>query len=525
MKNSFFLVVPKQQKNSKRLAEFETRSIQHWISELPAGNPGLATRLLHDLIIESNTLEMPGDFRLDMLERILPSALAIEDDLQYRLVKSGFPKEENDHKILRVLVSIEKEFAIAYWTVLKELTQKQVGWLQSKSVGLALQRCLQHLSGIVMSHYIMGMPVPDWVWIDLHSLYRLSVKLNLNTKPAPINPCQPNEKSSPEQCYKQILLLSLTDPSGLMQREIPLVYRFIDSIATLVALQPNRVQGQSVQCLILTDEDKPPMFVSDKRIDHDFSHLYIDFSRLIKSLDDNVTLVNQADGRFCSMHVSQNADQPAADLLTYLKQRWSGLELQSSTLFGDRLDRYIAIGLAAAYALHEPPENPNDYPVEYLCESKSENLLSCQFEQPGILSVGSLITFRTAGKKDAPRLLGVVNKVVVNRQSPKIHFAIQLLTASFHPAFYALPPSAKTDDLQKALLFSGMENGEERNYLITDRFLLKENDIVRLQWKNEEFPIVLHDRKNIGLGYWQFRCVKILEKNKPVATKKGYDFI
>ena len=177
MKNSFFLVIPTQQKNSQRLKEFETKALQHWITELPTANPGLATRLLHDLLIDFNTIEMTTQMRLDALELLSPSVYDIEDYLRSRLIKTGFPKEENDKKILTVLISIEKEFTIGYWMVLKELTKRDVGWFQGKNAALAIQRSIKGLSSIIISHFIMGMPIPDWVWIDLHSLYNLSVKI------------------------------------------------------------------------------------------------------------------------------------------------------------------------------------------------------------------------------------------------------------------------------------------------------------------------------------------------------------
>jgi hypothetical protein len=43
---------------------------------------------------------------------------------------------------------------------------------------------------------------------------------------------------------------------------------------------------------------------------------------------------------------------------------------------------------------------------------------------------------------------------------------------------------------------------------------------------HENFPIILIGRKNIGLGYWQFECRRILEPEvQQKETKKGYDFI
>ncbi|CAA9890704.1 conserved hypothetical protein [Candidatus Methylobacter favarea] len=113
MKNSFFLVIPKQQNNPLRLKQFETRALQQWLTELPTANPGLASRLIHDFIREFDATEMAAQSRLEALELLRPSVLVIEDYLRSRLIKTGFPKAENDKKILQVLIPIEKEFTIS----------------------------------------------------------------------------------------------------------------------------------------------------------------------------------------------------------------------------------------------------------------------------------------------------------------------------------------------------------------------------------------------------------------------------
>jgi hypothetical protein len=68
VKNSFFLVIPAQQNNPQRLKEFEVKALQQWVAELPTANPGLAARLLHDFLIDFNTIKMIVPLRLDALE-------------------------------------------------------------------------------------------------------------------------------------------------------------------------------------------------------------------------------------------------------------------------------------------------------------------------------------------------------------------------------------------------------------------------------------------------------------------------
>ena len=125
LKHSFFLVIPKQQNNPQRLREFEEKILQQWISELPVANLGLATRLIYDFILEFNALAMPSQLRFDTLELLRPSLLMVEEYLRSKLTKNLFPKDENDQKVLKLLVALQRQFTIGYWIVVKELTENE----------------------------------------------------------------------------------------------------------------------------------------------------------------------------------------------------------------------------------------------------------------------------------------------------------------------------------------------------------------------------------------------------------------
>ena len=546
LKNSYFLVIPKQQKNPSRLREFEDAALTSWIAELPTANMGLATRLMHDFIIDFNAIEMPSPLRLNALELLRPSILMIEDYLRSRLMRAGYPKEENDQKILSVLVAIEREFAIGYWIVAKDLTRRAVGWFQGKSTALALQRCIKGLSGIVISHFIMGMPIPDWVWMDLHSLYKLSVKIDKNAIKIASDTNQITKSNSPEDCYLQILLLSLVDPTGLMQKEILLVDRFIETIISLVSLKSTPMCGYSMQCVVFTDEDKPPFYQENVTSKKDSSVLYIDFSRLQKVLEHKEKLIDITDARFSSVQMQKNTDgKLTGELLDYLEQRWAGISLQGEPLFSDRLNRYIAIGLASTLDLQDVTDVRDKKALEFLAQSESDKLLSCVFIQTGVLSVGTLVSFRKTDMLEHNRLLGVVDKIVVTKQSGKIIFGMKLIAPQFisveYNQFFEPPVSngsgtasnsttsnnsatQATIDLKKGLFYAT----NEQEYIITDTFMLKDDDTLRIHpANNESFSATLKNRKNVGLGYWQFECIRIREKKKhiPTAYKKGYDFI
>jgi hypothetical protein len=528
VKNSLFLVIPTQQDNSLRLKEFETKALQQWVIELPTANPGLATRLLYDFLMEFNGIKMTAQLRLDGLELLSPSVHIIEEYLRSRLIRTGFPKEENDKKILSVLVSIEREFTIGYWIVLKELTRREVGWFQGKNAALAIQRCIKGLGSIVVSHFIMGMPIPDWVWIDLHSLYNLSLTIKNSMTKVSNDIDSINKASSPEECYRQILLLSLADPTGLMQKEVLLVYSFIETVGALVSLKKEPVSGQEVQCIVLTDEDKAPYYQHEADTKNDSAMLYLDFSKLFKAFRQKEKFINTMEARFSSMHLLKSSiEKPTTELCDYLEQRWMGIDLQGVPLFSDRSDRYITVGLESTYELQNSIGSGSGKDLEIRVQSASDRLLSGVFQQTGVLSVGSMVSLRKADSPEHRRSLGIVNKIIVDRQSGRINFGMQLLAHQSIAVTYVHEDEADKDVVQKGLFYSAKEQNVERSYIITNSFMLKNDDIIRMLMNDEDFAVILGNRKNVGLGYWQFECRRAAEKGRAVSlqAKKGYDFI
>jgi hypothetical protein len=532
VKNSFFLVIPSQQKNSERLKLYEEEVLRQWIIDLPVANPGLATRLFHDFIKDFNKTEMDVQLRLDTLETLKPSFLDIEDYLRARLAKAGFPKGENEQKILDVVVSIEKEFTIGYWMAVRELTRRSIGWFQGKNTALAIQRCIKGLGNIVVTHYMMCLPVPEWVWLDLHSLYTLSVKVKKENAKVPDDLDRPSKTSTPEESYMQVLLLSLTEPGGLMQREVQQVYSFLGKFGCLAKLEKNLVGVQMSQCSVLIDEDIPPAFErSEQKIES--NKLYINFMELYKAIGQRDKMVSDKEGRFSAITSTRGTvDKLPAELIDYLEQRWLGTELHGMPCFSDRLDRYFSIGLETTHELLQSPTPGNAASeLEYFAQSSSERALSCRFNKEGVISIGSLVSFRKTDTPQNKRSLGVVSKIIMPKQkNTSLDFEVQVITQQVYAVSYSLPNATEDDSPQKALLYGVKDIIEEKRFIIVDSFLLKEGDTVKLSMIQEEFMIILRDKRNVGVGYWQFECKRIIEINKVSETpaiekKKGYDFI
>ncbi len=526
MKNSFFLVIPSQKTNEDQLVSYEKGAVSRWVEDLPVANPGLATRLFFDFVEELNSFELPAQQRLDVLEILRSQFLSIEDSLRSRLIRSGFPKGENERKILDLLILIEQHFTIGYWMVVRELTRRDIGWFQGKHVALAIQRTIKGLSGIVVTQYMMFLAVPDWVWIDLHSLYRLAVKNKKESSKVADETSLIGKVSTVEDSYKQVLLLSLADPSGLMQKEIQDAYHFIGKISQYVRIEKTPVINQQTQCIILMDEDRRPYFEHEAG-EVDSSARYLNLTRLYKALMKKDKYSSQNEARFSSINAfNKGTNKIPLGLFDYMLQCWNGFEVQGMPLFSDRLNRYISVGLDATHSLQSLVDTSSGVNVEFLAESFSDRELSCKFEKEGVLSIGSLVSFRKTKELKSKRSLGIVKKITIPKQDGLIVFELAALTSISYAVTYKNIADISDSEKHKALLY-GVKNGSgEKSFIILESFMHKDDDIMRLFMNGEDFPIILGERKNIGLGYWQFECRRIEEKQlSQQIKKKGYDFI
>lgn len=532
MKNSFFLVIPEQKNDPRLLATFSETALQQWIAELPAANPGLAARLFQELLSELISVEMPAAKRLQALEQLRDSFFLIDDYLRSRLIKFGFPKGDIEKKIFGLVCVVERQFTIGYWSVVRDLTRRDVGWLQGKTVALAIQRTIKGLSRIVVSQYMMSYPIPDWIWIDLHSLYKLAVKLGKDDTKVADQRGLFTKHSSVADSYKQILLLSLAYPSGLMQKEFQLVYEFIDKISDLVNIEAKPVAGQAVQCLISIDEDLAPAFqpavkTADRR--GEAALLYLDLTKLAKIYKLTDKYCGKDEARFSSLDIDPGShNKLSPELFEYLIQRWQGREPQGTVYFADRLDRYVVIGLEATHDLLDTGRIAAGYEAtpEIPAHSESERALSCVLQQEGLLSIGSLVSFRKTDSLPHLRALGVVCKILLPKQDSKVVFELVVIAHQAFPVAYHALDAEPDTERKKALIYGTKDQEGEKSFIIMDSFMLKDGDLLRMYMGSENFPIILNGRKNIGLGYWQFECRQILE-NIPSAhgKKKGYDFI
>jgi cyclic-di-GMP-binding protein len=529
VKNSFFLVIPPQIDDSQALMSYSEAALLQWLGDLPAGNAGLSTRLLQDRIAELISLTMPPPQRLSCLEVLRPYYLRLDEALRARLISNRFPKSESEQKIAYWMLLIEKQFTIGYWMVVQELTRRNASsWLNNRLVVLSMHRTLKGLAALVVSHATLGYKVPEWVWYDIHALYQLAVKHDKH------NLVVTDESDrivaaavTIEHIYRQILLFSLIAPAGLMQKEMLPVYSFLSTLTPLLAISRQPIAQMPVQCVLILDEDLPPRFLEADAANiqrNDNRHCYLDLSRLQQLADSPADYASAFLERY-------NAKPPeigtkpmlSYELFDYLNKRWLGSHLHGDEVFQDRLDRLMVVGLELIHDWLSANQDPQAQ--EMLAETRSASALCCESVQEGLLSVGSLVGLRKAMEPTLQsRSLAVICKLHLNPVGPGLVFEVRQLADSCFPVHFSAPRNDGQEPY-KALLYTLNDRQQLRSYIVLESVVLQEEDVINLYMSSERFPIVLKNRRNIGLGYWQFECLRIQHSDDTLTYKKNvYDF-
>lgn len=529
MRSSFYLIIPEQKTDPQRLAGFAEGPLGQWVAELPTANPSLATRLLQEMLLELIALDMPASKRLAALELLRPSFSLIQEFLHLKLIHSGFPKSDTEHKIFSLLVALQRQYTIGYWIVARDLTRREVGWTKAKATVLSIQRVIQGLSHIIMSHYMMSEAIPDWIWIDLHSLYTLSAQLGKHHSTIAETGSLFGGHSIADR-YKQILLLSLAYPSGLLAKEFLQVYHFTEKVVDLVSIEPQPSNEPGMLCYVQTDDDLPPRFASGSvatTAGHGRYYLHLGKLHKLSKQPDKWASSNEV--RFSGLERKQPADSDSklpAELFDYLIQRWQGIEPQGTLTFEDRMNRFVAIGLDATHELQNTHRQKMTIDLEQVAESFSERALSCHFQREGVLSIGSLVSVRRTDALPQHRLLAVVCKIVMSKQQNGLIFELSSIAQQSYSVSYRHAKADSQSELKHALLYALKSAQGERSFIIVESFMIKDGDILQLFMGQQQFPIILMGRKNIGLGYWQFECRKIEPQQlQQLQKNKGYDFI
>jgi hypothetical protein len=166
------------------------------------------------------------------------------------------PKKRQLAEFIRQL---HMEMAYGYKGCLHDVEKQRLRWGRKTLRAQALVRALHYLGEVLLHSYQVYMPYPPEVWRELHAIYQYAAEHELTQEvldtPAPVA-----AKTTLNQEYLRILLLSLSNPYQLPQNECRQVQRFLHQWVGKAVLRDNLEAAPAAGYFLIDPAtDAPPV--------------------------------------------------------------------------------------------------------------------------------------------------------------------------------------------------------------------------------------------------------------------------
>jgi hypothetical protein len=323
------LTIPAQNSNRPGV-KIKPREVRAWLDDLPYLDLQRAARAASRQLRLMNRQTLSPAVRLEILSYFLGT---------YQRLDESLPAQAGDADAIRPLLKrLCQDIGFGYKIVAHELINKRGGFIETRSLPLALLGSIYTL-GLQLSYYYAGYQrAPRALWSECLSLYNYAWQRGRENYSAEL---PGSGKIQIETTFHQIALLRLADPYCLPAGMIPVLRKYFEAHGGLVTIGNDADSGAGVA---LTAIEHSGETTAD-------THLYLEFSDLLKQMAKDISLLQQH-GK--SQALGLRTEVPAATLLRTLQQlhnRWQsertrGVERQAAHA---RID--LVNGLEAAYCV------------------------------------------------------------------------------------------------------------------------------------------------------------------------------
>lgn len=197
----------------------DARAARDWVSGLPLADRAQTSRLLLEAIDKLNANTLDASQRLAVLEVLRPAVADALAYIEHQILGSSFPLPSSKSALGHRAHAFHESLALAYRLALVDICapRGKVPFLRGKRVVLALQRALFHQGAALTANYLLYLKPSPGMWAPLHDLGRFAFDVKLADKLV-AEPLLAQEVSA-SQLYRQALLLAISNPYRLSQRE------------------------------------------------------------------------------------------------------------------------------------------------------------------------------------------------------------------------------------------------------------------------------------------------------------------
>jgi len=345
---SLGLRVPQQTQAPDNSFLTDAKRTDAWFASLPMANIGESARRIFNALVDCNRMEMTDVVRARVTERFRKPIDYLCKNLERRYTHLGFPLSAKSRKTASLARELNMELAVAYKVIVEKMLGGGKQRFDEKLMVISLHRALFHLGQVLYQSALVYSPWPPSVWREIHGIYAYAAHNEVQDVPVKDSVRNVRGEHSPsiEEVYKSLLILSVTDPLRLRQRQISSVFTQIGRWAHLAQVQPPGGKSKNDKGRFNLDlwSDMPPVHNSLSPPARNRRVRILDMRGLIRSLRENFQpLTDEADRE------NLENKKESSELIRMLISGWSHPSDRRFVRTHLNFELQLAVGLNAVF--------------------------------------------------------------------------------------------------------------------------------------------------------------------------------
>lgn len=257
-----FKLPPRDVANLSFCSSNRPSAVKDWAESLPATRINYSSVLLYRALPEIVRLKTAADNRLEMLEAIRPYIQQCIQGLAAHFLNQPLILPEAPLKSAVIAQALQKHMTAGYCTALAELVAKGKKVKREENLNLACHRSITGLGLMLLRSYQLYSQVPERLWLELHSLYRLAESYDLLDQPVSEPLLHHAPSCTAVQAYSRIVLLACARPNQMRQTDVSATYGALEEWCHLAKIRPVDQQKPDNLFLINLSADMAPVYKS-----------------------------------------------------------------------------------------------------------------------------------------------------------------------------------------------------------------------------------------------------------------------
>ncbi|MBB3167015.1 hypothetical protein [Simiduia aestuariiviva] len=232
--------------------------VKAWAESLPATRVSFTSVQLYSALPDIARLKIDPINRLEMLEGVRPYVQQCIQGLGRNFLNQPIILPDGAVKTAIVAQALQKHLTNSYLIAVRDLAQSKPKANQMAQLDLALQRAMNGLSLMLMRGYQLYTPVPNGVWLELHTLYQLTRLFERTESLVSDSRLEFVPALKLEHTYVRALMLACARPNQMRQQEVQQTFDALELWAPMVAMK----HGTDENRLFAIDpaDDIPPVY-------------------------------------------------------------------------------------------------------------------------------------------------------------------------------------------------------------------------------------------------------------------------